>query len=632
MVKSSKKALAVLLAVACLITFMPAMASQSFAAKKLTVKPAKKTIYVKKSVTLKANQKVKWSASKSSLKVVKLTSKKAKSVKVTGKKAGKAVVTAKVGKQTKKVTITVKKAKKVVKKTDVTAVAVTADNSKVAVNKVVTIGEVLRANVTPEDATVTYQWLADGTPIEGATKASFTVGAAQTGKAISVKVTGTGNFDKEVTSEATAKVAASKLTSVTVKGSDNKPVTNATKVVVGDTLTAEAKGTYVDNTGAPQDIDLSDAVTYQWFRGAVAADKAIAGATSKTYKVADADAGYNLIVVATPQNGVNGYAVNSAAVAVSDTANATLSIKATNGKLQAVVKDKKGAEKELTDDYKFQWAKSTDGKAYTALTGEISKELSTDLTADNYYQVTVTKTAAGVVLASKVATIQYTGKFLAPVATDDTTAGAKVINNTAKLAIPARNTYITGDVLEVTGVKNTAGKDLTYGTDYTVSWYRTASETTTLNPVTAVALGTSQTYALASSDANAKVWAVVTGAGAYAGQTQTAKAVATDATANTALTLAYDGEKLTVKSGDTVVTNATIVPITAPDGAFDKDLKRVTTGDHAVNEVALQGTSLYVVTKDANHAVTARSNKITFDGAGHATASPLTAADIQAHE
>jgi len=42
---------------------------------------------------------------------VKLTSKKAKSVKVTGKKAGKAVVTAKVGKQTKKVTITVKKAK-----------------------------------------------------------------------------------------------------------------------------------------------------------------------------------------------------------------------------------------------------------------------------------------------------------------------------------------------------------------------------------------------------------------------------------------------------------------------------------------------------------------------------------------
>ncbi|SDF73585.1 hypothetical protein, partial [Eubacterium pyruvativorans] len=521
-------------------------------------------------------------------------------------------VTAKVGKQTKKVTITVKKAKKVVKKTDVTAVAVTADNSKVAVNKVVTIGEVLRANVTPEDATVTYQWLADGTPIEGATKASFTVGAAQTGKAISVKVTGTGNFDKEVTSEATAKVAASKLTGVTVKGSDNKLATTA---VVGDTLTAEAKGTYVDNTGVSQDIDLSDAVTYQWFRGAVAADKAIAGATSKTYKVADADAGYNLIVVATPQNGVNGYAVNSAAVAVSDTANATLSIKADNTGLHAVVKDKKGVEDTTLTGYEFQWAKSTDGKAYTAVSSATSKDFSTDLTADNYYQVTVTKTAAGVVLASKVATIQYTGKFLK--------AGAEVRNNTSALAIPTRNTNITGDVLEVTGVKNTADKDLTYGTDYTVSWYRTASETTTLNPVTAVALGTSQTYALASSDANAKVWAVVTGAGAYAGQTQTVESVPTNATANTALTLAYDGEKLTVKSGDTVVTDATIVSITAPADAFN-GLNR----NKTVNEAALQGTSLYVVTKK-DQAVTARSNKITFDGAGHATASPLTAADIQ---
>ena len=67
--------------------------------------------------------------------------------------------------------------------------------------------------------------------------------------------------------------------------------------------------------------------------------------------------------------------------------------------------------------------------------------------------------------------------------------------------------------------------------------------------------------------------------------------------------------------------------ITAPDGAFDGTLKRVTT----VNEAALQGTSLYVVTKK-DQAVTARSNKITFDGAGHATTSPLTAADIQTQE
>ena len=315
MVKSSKKALAVLLAVACLITFMPAMASQSFAAKKLTVKPAKKTIYVKKSVTLKANQKVKWSASKSSLKVVKLTSKKAKSVKVTGKKAGKAVVTAKVGKQTKKVTITVKKAKAAVKKTAVTAVALSADNAKDPAKEVL-VGTKLRAAVTPENATVTYQWKADGTAIAGATGSTFTVTTAEIGKAITVEATGTGNFEKTAVSAATAKVAAVKINSVVTLGkyvaatADTKANYdgNASQVGVGDVLKAKMD---VENA------DAADAVTYQWYRIAKNAaqneyDTAIEGATSETYTVTAADKGANLYVVVTPKSGVvvkNGVAV-----------------------------------------------------------------------------------------------------------------------------------------------------------------------------------------------------------------------------------------------------------------------------------------------------------------------------------
>lgn len=313
MVKSSKKALAVLLAVACLITFMPAMASQSFAAKKLTVKPAKKTIYVKKSVTLKANQKVKWSASKSSLKVVKLTSKKAKSVKVTGKKAGKAVVTAKVGKQTKKVTITVKKAKAAVKKTAVTAVALSADNAKDPAKEVL-VGTKLRAEVTPENATVTYQWKADGTAIADATKSTFTVSTAEIGKAITVEATGTGNFEKTAVSAATAKVAAVKInTGVTLgkyvaatadtKANYDENVdehTEGATVGVGDVLKAKLD---VENAEA------ADAVTYQWYRTAQNAagtpyDAAIEGATSETYTVTAADKNAQLYVVVTPKNGV----------------------------------------------------------------------------------------------------------------------------------------------------------------------------------------------------------------------------------------------------------------------------------------------------------------------------------------
>ena len=336
MVKSSKKALAVLLAVACLITFMPAMASQSFAAKKLTVKPAKKTIYVKKSVTLKANQKVKWSASKSSLKVVKLTSKKAKSVKVTGKKAGKAVVTAKVGKQTKKVTITVKKAKAAVKKTAVTAVALSADNAKDPAKEVL-VGTKLRAEVTPENATVTYQWKADGTAIADATKSTFTVTTAEIGKAITVEATGTGNFEKTAVSAATAKVAAVKInTGVTLgkyvaatadtKANYDGDVQTEGAVGVGDVLKAKLD---VENA------DAADAVTYQWYRTAQNAaqkdyDAAIEGATSETYTVTAADKGAQLYVVVTPKNGVvvkNGVTVKDGKLTSNKSVKVTAAVK-----------------------------------------------------------------------------------------------------------------------------------------------------------------------------------------------------------------------------------------------------------------------------------------------------------------
>ena len=85
-------ALAVLTAVAFLGM------TPSYAAKKLKVSPTKKTIYVGKTVKLKANQKVKWSV-KSGKTIVKLSSKKSTTVVVKGLKKGSASVTAKAGKQ-----------------------------------------------------------------------------------------------------------------------------------------------------------------------------------------------------------------------------------------------------------------------------------------------------------------------------------------------------------------------------------------------------------------------------------------------------------------------------------------------------------------------------------------------------
>lgn len=98
---------AVVMIVFLMVTILASTESVSAAAK-LKVTPAKKTIYVGKTVTLKANKNVKWSVA-SGKTVVKLTSKKKKTVKVKGLKAGSAVIKVTSGKEVKKVKITVKK-------------------------------------------------------------------------------------------------------------------------------------------------------------------------------------------------------------------------------------------------------------------------------------------------------------------------------------------------------------------------------------------------------------------------------------------------------------------------------------------------------------------------------------------
>ena len=79
------------------------------------------------------------------------------------------------------------------------------------------MGETLTADATGisdadglDNATFTYQWLADDAEINGATASTYTLADADAGKAIKVKVTFTdddGN-DEELTSAATSAVAA----------------------------------------------------------------------------------------------------------------------------------------------------------------------------------------------------------------------------------------------------------------------------------------------------------------------------------------------------------------------------------------------------------------------------------------
>ena len=167
------------------------------------------------------------------------------------------------------------------------ALIVTAANSPATgaptISGTAQVGETLTASATgiaDSDgltfATFTYQWLADDAAISGATGSTYTLVAADAGKAIKVQVSFTddrGNIES-LTSVVTAAVTAV-----------NSPATGAPTISgtaqAGETLTASATG-ITDSDG------LTNATfTYQW----LADDAAISGATGSTYTLVAADSG-----------------------------------------------------------------------------------------------------------------------------------------------------------------------------------------------------------------------------------------------------------------------------------------------------------------------------------------------------
>ena len=149
------------------------------------------------------------------------------------------------------------------------------------------VGETLTADTTGisdgdglGNATFAYQWFAADAEINGATASTYTLVAADAGKAIKVRVSFTddaGN-DEQLTSAATGAVA-------TAPPPPNNPATGAPTITgaaqVGETLTA-------DTTGISDDDGLGNATfAYQW----LAAAAEINGATASTYTLVDDDAG-----------------------------------------------------------------------------------------------------------------------------------------------------------------------------------------------------------------------------------------------------------------------------------------------------------------------------------------------------
>ena len=183
------------------------------------------------------------------------------------------------------------------------------------------VGETLTADasgITDEDgltnASFSYQWLADGADIAGATGSSYTLTDSEEGQSVKVRVSFTDDVghDEELTSAATGAVEAKPNIPATgaVEAKPNIPATGAPTVTgtaqVGETLAA-------DTTGIADEDGLTNAsFSYQWL--ADGAD--IAGATGSTYTLAEADEGRAIsVMVSFTDDAGHGEELTSAATA-----------------------------------------------------------------------------------------------------------------------------------------------------------------------------------------------------------------------------------------------------------------------------------------------------------------------------
>ncbi len=168
------------------------------------------------------------------------------------------------------------------------------------------------------NATFTYQWLADDSEISGATGSSYTMVAADAGKAIKVTVSFTddaGNAET-LTSAATTAVALTGGSTNSLERSNQEDVQENSSATGAPTIngTAQVGETLTVSTSGISDADgLANAsFTYQW----LADDADINGATTSSYTVVAADAGKTIKVrVSFTDDDGNEESVTSAATA-----------------------------------------------------------------------------------------------------------------------------------------------------------------------------------------------------------------------------------------------------------------------------------------------------------------------------
>lgn len=135
----------------------------------------------------------------------------------------------------------------------------------------------------PGQVTLTYQWLADGTPVPGATSPAFTPTVALEDAHLALEVTGTRPGYRPVTVTSDPSLA--------VVGSSAPMVENLSPPQVTGTARVGMLLSVTGGTWNPSDATLS----YQWYRDGAP----LTGMTAATYRLRPADLGTQLAVFVT---------------------------------------------------------------------------------------------------------------------------------------------------------------------------------------------------------------------------------------------------------------------------------------------------------------------------------------------
>ncbi|MGR3378675.1 calcium-binding protein [Salipiger abyssi] len=290
---------------------------------------------------------------------------------------------------------------------------------------------------------LSYQWLRDGTAIQGATAVSYHVGVADIGAEISVRIRYTDGGDTEET-------VTSDVTDPVISGND---LPTGSPVISGTAAQGQTLGV---NTSSIADADGLGGFSYQWLRDG----SAIQGATGATYTLVTADIGATIRVRVSYTDGIGtAESLTSASTATvansNDAPTGRPAVTGTATQGQTLTADTSAiADEDGLGSFSYQWLRDgaaisgATGASYTLAQADVGRSLSVRVGYTDGGGAAESLTSAGTAAVENV---------------NDPVSGAPVITGTA-----TRGSVLGVDTGAITDPDG-------FATPFFYEWYRDGS-------------------------------------------------------------------------------------------------------------------------------------------------------------